>query len=233
MYLARLLQINYARAISQPELSWSSKLQKSFLLWEYLLVPAHGAGSPEAALGRREWAAITPQQKQFPWSAATDQRHSSQREGQLSKVLRAPARACQNIPSFAGISEGVISLCVSSNPSSLSVHLLGSQEQIAEISTGRKGLVSPFLGGCPSGTAYRIWASWGYSDIKITIWSQTWVCVLQCPAYLARSDAYQKTQHYGNYSPVISQYTPWASSKKGKETLLLALRRCSCGQQNA
>lgn len=108
--------------------------------------------------------------------------------------------------------------CVSSNPSSLKVHLFGSQEQIAKISTLCKSLVSPFLRGCHTGTVSMIWASWGYKDIKITIESQTRVHVLQSPAYLARSNVYEKKRgrkEYGKYSTMISQDNLSASSKEG------------------
>lgn len=177
LYLARLVQINYATLTSlYTTRALLSKYIAKFHLpvWESLVtlpMPAQGADSPEAALGRREQAPCVPQEWRFPRSTAMDRRCSSDRQEQLSRVLRMTALVFRNIPSFAGISEGVISLLVSSNPSSLSVPLLGRQEQIAEISTLCKSLVSPFLRGCHTGTVRRIWVICGYKDIKITIWS--------------------------------------------------------------
>lgn len=125
----------------QPELPSASKLSFVESMFVSFLFKK---GSP----WRKGTSSVCAQWWQFPWNSAARQRHCSQRQGQPSSVLRTPILAFQSIPGFAEISEGVIGLYVSSNPSSLHVHLLGSQEQFAVFSRLQK-LAQPIPEGLP------------------------------------------------------------------------------------
>lgn len=70
---------------------------------------------------------------------------------------------------FTG-SNQLVCVCVSSNPSSLSVHLPGSQDRLHRWARSAT-LGQPIPEGLHTGTVSRICARWGYRDIKITTWS--------------------------------------------------------------